>query len=127
LYLLPALNDMAEVTSHELAEAITDPNVGYKRIVWYDDNLHGEVGDLCNLQMVYLNGSAVQRIVDRNDQPMTPWSAGPERPVSFVLSGGDLWEYSSSGWTYISPGVSSVRDQGIDNLSRAMVDYVTWA
>src|SRR5438552_6149363 len=40
VYLLSALNDMTEVTSHELAEAITDPNVGYKRIGWYDDNLH---------------------------------------------------------------------------------------
>jgi hypothetical protein len=123
---LSSLNDMTEVTSHELAEAITDPNANYRTLGWYDDTLNGEVGDLCNAQTVYLNGYAVQRIVDQNDQPMTPWSVGPERPVEFVLqSNGDLWEYSSSGWTFVSSGVASVSDQGIDNQGRAMVDYIT--
>src|SRR5207249_4270161 len=34
---LSSLNDMTEVTSHELAEAVTDPNVNYKTLGWYDD------------------------------------------------------------------------------------------
>jgi hypothetical protein len=123
---LSTLNNMTEVTSHELAEAITDPNINYKTLGWYD-NAQGEVGDICNAQMVYLNGYAVQRIVDRNDQPMTPWSVGPERPVQFVVQSGNLWEHSSSGWTFVSSSVSSVSDQGIDNYGRAMVDYITTA
>jgi hypothetical protein len=123
---LSSLNDMTEVTSHELAEAITDPNIGYKTKGWYDDTRNGEVGDLSNGQMAYLNGYAVQRIADPNDQAMTPYSVGPERPVQFVLmNGGYLWEYAGSGWTFVSSGVSSVSDQGIDNYGRAMVDYVT--
>ena len=46
---------------------------------WYDDfqfnsygepfaDLYGEVGDLCKDQVIYLNGYAVQRIVDRHQR-----------------------------------------------------------
>ncbi len=127
---LTTLNNLTEVTSHELAEAITDPNIGdsSKALGWYDNNL-GEVGDVCNGQIAYLAGYAVQRIADQNDQPMTPYSVGPERPVQFVLmsgvNGNNLWEHSASGWTFVSSGVTSVSDQGIDNYGRAMVDYLT--
>src|SRR5262249_1084441 len=117
-----------EIASRELAEAIVDPDLNYKTKGWYDDAFNKEVGMLCNLSTVYLNGYAVQRIVDHNDQPMTPWSVGPSRPVQFVLmNNGDLKEHSSSGWTFISAGVSSVSDQGIDNDGNAMVDYLTTA
>jgi hypothetical protein len=123
---LSSFNDMTEVASHELAEAITDPNVNYKTLGWYDDQLNGEVGDLCNAQMVYAAGYAVQRIVDRNDQPMTPWSAGTDRPVNFVLMNNhQLLEFSSSGTSVVASNVASVSDQGIDNYGRAMVDFIT--
>jgi hypothetical protein len=121
-----SLYGMTMTTSHELAEAITDPNVNYKTKGWYDDNLNGEIGDVCAWSTAYLAGYAVQRVVDRNDQPMTPYSAGLSRPVQFALQGGGyLYEHSSSGWTFINSGVTSVSDQGSDLNGNAMVDYIT--
>jgi hypothetical protein len=135
---LDPLNDMTLVASHELAEAVTDPNVNYKAVGWYDDNhpnpdgtVGGEVGDLTVGQTVYLNGYAVQRLADVNDQAMTPRGATSSRPVNFVLlSNGQLWEHSTStwlNWVQVDSNVVSVSDQGIDNKGRAMVDYTTTA
>jgi hypothetical protein len=124
---LSALNQLTEVTSHEIAEAVTDPNGSYKTFGWNDDAFtDGEVGDLVNAQTVYLNGYAVQRIADKNDQAMTPAGATAAVPVSFVLqTNGNLWEHSASGWTFLSSGIASISDQGIDNHGRAMIDAVT--
>ena len=41
------LQNQQSVHSHELAEAITDPEVGTGTISWYN-NTSGEIGDLCN-------------------------------------------------------------------------------
>jgi hypothetical protein len=120
------LDQMAAVTSHELAEAVTDPDVATNNLGWYDYQRNGEVGDLAAGNTVYLNGYSVQRIVNIKDQPMTPAGATTAEPVSFVLQpGGSLYEYSSSGQTLIASGVASVSGQGIDNQGYAMVDYVT--
>ncbi len=123
---LSDFNSMTVTASHELAEAVTDPNINYRALTWYDDTNNGEVGDLCNASTVYLGGYAVQRIVDKNDQAMTPWSVGPARPVNFVLMNtGYLWESTSSGWILVASNVTSVSDQGIDNHGVAMADYLT--
>lgn len=70
---LNAFDQMTAVASHELAEAVTDPNKGYKAMGWNDDSPlnGGEVGDIVANQIVYLNGNAVSRIADQNDQAMT--------------------------------------------------------
>jgi hypothetical protein len=123
---LSTLDGLTEVTSHELAEAATNPDNGLGRLSWYEDSSGEEVGDLVNGQVVYLNGYAVQRIADRNDQAMTPAGAAPLTPASFVLqSNGSLWEHTAAGWTFVSSGVASVGDQAIDNHGRATVDFVT--
>jgi hypothetical protein len=123
---LSTTNSITETTSHELAEAATDPNVNYKQEGWYDNQLNGEIGDIVNGQFVYLDGYAVQRISDRNDQPMTPAGATAFRPVSFVLqSNGNLFEQTSAGFTFLCGGIASVSSQGIDNSGRALVDVVT--
>ena len=41
-----SFDQLTSVTSHELAEAVTDPDVNYKAIGWYDDQRNGEIGDL---------------------------------------------------------------------------------
>lgn len=46
------------ITSHELAEAITDPVPGAG---WYD-NQFGEIGDFCNIQPKTLGIYTVQKI-----------------------------------------------------------------
>jgi hypothetical protein len=39
-------DNLTTVTSHELAEAITDPGVGLGKVAWYDGD-NGEIADIC--------------------------------------------------------------------------------
>jgi hypothetical protein len=53
--------NMQSVTSHELIEAITDPEVGLTSsigppLAWYDNN-NGEIGDICNHQHATFTGT----------------------------------------------------------------------
>jgi hypothetical protein len=66
-----AFDEQTAVTSHELAESVTDPNVNYKTLGWYDDRLNGEIGDLTSKTTrmgVYL----VQDVVNQQDQVISP-------------------------------------------------------
>ena len=65
------LDEITSVTSHELAESVTDPNPNYKALGWYDDQLNGEIGDLTSKNVV-LNGYLVQDLVDKNDRVISP-------------------------------------------------------
>jgi hypothetical protein len=57
---------------------------------------------------------------------MTPVGATSSRPVSFVLiSGGNLYEHTSAGFTFLAGNVALVSNQGVDSNGRAMVDFVT--
>jgi PKD repeat protein len=78
--------------THELAEAVTDSGDG-----WWDDDLVDqqaalglgtEIGDIVNGQCVMLSGYEVQKVADKNDQPIQPAGA-----TSLILTGKDL-----SGW-----------------------------
>lgn len=127
---LSTLNVLTQVTSHELAEAVTDPNVGdpARKDAWYENGHgnEGEVGDLTNGQTVFLNNYAVQRIANKNDQAMTPAGATAVRPVSFVLkANGELWQYSATGANKLASNIASISDQGIDNNGFAFVDAVS--
>jgi hypothetical protein len=123
---LSAMQQMTEVTSHELSEAVTDPNIDYKSLTWYDSAQNGEVGDIVNGQTVFLNGYAVQRISDQNDQAMTPAGATAQTQESFVLkTNGYLYKSTPTGLTLLSTGIASVSDQSIDNYGQVMVDVVT--
>ena len=63
---------MTVVTSHELTEAITDPNVNYKTLGWYDSLNNGEIGDLAEGHYTFLSGFEVQDEVNQNDQLIVP-------------------------------------------------------
>jgi hypothetical protein len=65
------LDEMTSVTAHELAEAATDPNVGYKTLGWYDIRKNGEIGDLTRKNTT-LNGFLVQEVVNIQDVPIDP-------------------------------------------------------
>jgi len=41
-----SFDSLTTITSHELVEAITDPDVGLGKIAWYNRN-YGEIGDIC--------------------------------------------------------------------------------
>jgi hypothetical protein len=70
-----ALDQLTAVTSHELAEAVTDPdvnsNVNNGRLGWVDPN-RGEIGDIEeNNPSAFVrlaDGHLVQEVADKNDQ-----------------------------------------------------------
>lgn len=71
-----ALDDATMVHSHNIAEVVTDPDVGNNDIAWYDDTC-GEIGDICNQQPASLAGYTVQKEWSNRDaacvaQPSTP-------------------------------------------------------
>jgi hypothetical protein len=122
---LGTLNAMTLAASHELAEAVTDPNIGYRTLGWNDDT-NGEIGDIVAGQAVYVNGYAVQRESDPNDQGMTPAQAASDRVVNFVLqTNGDLYEIVNGSPVYLASGIAALSPQGIDNNGHALVDVVT--
>src|SRR5260370_25444741 len=58
--------NLTSVSSHELAESITDAEVGIasvfdRPLAWYDQNSNAEIGDLCNHQHVVVATYTVQR------------------------------------------------------------------
>ncbi len=81
-----ALDQLTSVASHEMAEAFTDPDVNYKSLGWYDDNL-GEIGDITQSSTTRLNGYLVQLNSDRNDRPMPLIDASTLVTTSSVLAG----------------------------------------
>jgi hypothetical protein len=69
---LNTTDSLTTVTTHELAEAVTDPIVSKG---WYDRNYGGEIGDVADdlgYRSVYWNGYYVQPVVNINDQVMLP-------------------------------------------------------
>lgn len=71
------LDELTSVSSHELAEAVTDPNVNYKTLSWYDDQYNGEIGDLAEGHYTVLSGFLVQDLVNQNDQIIAPSTTPP--------------------------------------------------
>jgi hypothetical protein len=119
------LQSMTIVASHEVAEAVTDPDVNYAALGWYDDALGDEVADVVNQEFVMLGGFAVQRVADRHDNAMTPIGAAPLQPACFELvAGGKLYEHTGSGWTFVHSGVAAISSQCIDDNGLAMIDMV---
>jgi hypothetical protein len=122
---LTALQSMTECASHEIAESVTDPDVNYAALGWYDDALNDEIGDVVNLDYITLGGYVVQRIADRQDQGMTPVGAAPMRAVAFdLVAGGKLYSHTSAGWTFLQSGVASISSQTIGNTATASIDVV---
>jgi hypothetical protein len=74
------LDDLTAVSSHEIAEAVTDPNVNYKALGWYDDQLNGEIGDLAVGHYAVLSGFLVQDMVNKQDQIIAPGTTQPPPP-----------------------------------------------
>jgi len=84
---LTAYGSMTLVASHEIAEAVTDPNVNYRALGWYDDYYDGEIGDI-NRYEALLNGYAVQSIINKNDVAYIPYGATTLRALDAPIYGG---------------------------------------
>jgi len=86
-----ALDQLTAVTSHELAEAVTDPDVNSDvnngRLGWFDPR-RGEIGDVTENNpsaYVRLNGNLVQEVADQNDQLLSIFAAPPTTPPSSLI------------------------------------------
>ena len=75
-------NEETSVSSHELAEAVTDPNVNFSTLGWYDSQRNGEIADLAEgheSTITDANGVqyVVQDVVNKNDQVISPSTTQP--------------------------------------------------
>jgi hypothetical protein len=86
---LTPFETVTEVSCHELAEAVTDPqgdNVGIT--AWYDDTWRapstgqrgGEIADIADSTIVDLGGYVVQGVANQHDRPRIPAGATPAPP-----------------------------------------------
>jgi hypothetical protein len=131
-------DSLTTVTSHELAEALTDPD----GTGWFDtSSTSGEVGDIPvnqNVSPIFsrLQQYAVQKIANQSDQPVVP---PPELTGSgsvteafdhsgnfvqdVVYGNGSLYEYDRNGGHFLGTGVlsSSVTFDPSNNLVRVIV------
>jgi hypothetical protein len=78
-----AIDQLTAVTSHELAEAVTDPDinsiVNNGRLGWIDTR-RGEIGDIEENNpnaFVRLDGNLVQEVADQNDQLLSIFTTPP--------------------------------------------------
>jgi hypothetical protein len=73
-----ALNNLTIVTSHELSEAVTDPDVSFAQTItdpklgWYDSFNNGEVGDLSEGFTTMINGFEVQMMENQGNGFINP-------------------------------------------------------
>jgi hypothetical protein len=82
------LNTITEVTSHEVAEGCTDPDVSTGWAVFdpTDPHFGEEIGDIVNGQATSLNGYAVQKEPDKNENTLIPSGALDFDTVSLTES-----------------------------------------
>jgi hypothetical protein len=128
-----ALDQQTAVSSHELAEAVTDPDVSLNRLTWYDPR-RGEIGDIEEANpnaYVRLDGYLVQEVADRNDQLLAvaasqPPTTQPPQPTGSIATSSTLsaspvhyhwWSYPTVNLTVvISPNSGSVAPDGTVEL-----------
>lgn len=82
------VDQLTAVASHELAEAVTDPDVNYSRLGWYDPR-RGEIADITENNpsaLVRLDGYLVQEVAGKNDQLLTISNPNPNPPPSSQVS-----------------------------------------
>lgn len=120
-------NELTAVTSHELAEAVTDPNVNYKTLGWYDDFYNGEIGDLAQGYYSTVGGYLVQDVVNQQDQIISPATTPPPPPVG--LSAPTLSASATSSttahltWTAVS-GASGYKVYWINGSQQVLLGTV---
>ena len=123
---LSGFDSMTMVTSHELAESVTDPVFNA-----YKDPSGNEAADVVNGSTVYLNGYAVQRVSAKDGSQadylaLTPTGATAGHSVTFSLSSSGVLTKREAGGSpvVLATGVASISQQGIDDFGQPMIDVV---
>ena len=134
---LSSFDSMTMVTTHETAEAATDPDLN----AWYDSS-GNEIGDIVNGVTVYLNGYAVQRESaipgsEADFLAMTPSGATASHSATFSIDTNGLLKVTESGgpsFDVADPAaatghaekghVVSISAPGIDDFGQPMVDVL---
>ena len=104
-----AIDQLTAVTSHELAEAVTNPDVNLSRLGWYDDQRNGEIGDITENNpnaLIRLNGYLVQQVADQNDNLLLV-NTGPVNPPP-TSTGATTTRLTAGRVHYHSDGTASV-------------------
>jgi hypothetical protein len=102
---LPTFDQMTSIASHEIAEAVTDPdpNTG-----WFDRDRKQEIGDVYANDDVFLNHYVVQMQCDRNDNPIVPTTVTYE---AAEFSGAGVWRFdSATGWHQLTSANATAVD-----------------
>src|SRR5579872_263256 len=93
--LAQAFNSLTTTASHEISEAVTDPDVGSviatgdtTLLGWYDDVNNGEVGDLSQQFVTIAQGYQMQLMEDQINVPINPNAVthSVDAPTNVVLS-----------------------------------------
>src|SRR5581483_6398430 len=78
-----------------------------------------------NDRVMYINGYAMQRVINQRDFIMTPAQATSDRQANFLLkTNGNFVEVVNGVATALAGTIVEMSDQGIDNQGHAMVDMV---
>jgi hypothetical protein len=101
---------LTAVSSHEIAESATDPNVNYKAAGWYDDRNNAEIGDLTEGSVRRLNGYDVQLLVNKQDQVLSLPAATTgvtTQPATTTTTGGTVGQTTGT-WVLVFVGRTPV-------------------
>jgi hypothetical protein len=121
-----ATDQLTAVASHELAEAVTDPDVNYSTLGWYDPR-YGEIGDITENNpnaYVRLSGFLVQEVANQQDQllsinlspPVSPPPPGSTTTTTTTLTAGAVhyhgWYATVQLTVTVKPGSGSTQPGG---------------
>jgi hypothetical protein len=98
-----AFQDATVVSAHEIAEATTDPDIGYSTLGWYDNRFQAEISDLAQGNFVNLHGYLLETVVAKNDQVIVPTDTTLAEYAAAAFPGHGVFRYSTAtGWQQLS-------------------------
>jgi hypothetical protein len=119
---LPTFDQMTSAASHEIAEAVTDPDPNSG---WSDNDRKQEIGDVYDNDDVFLNHYVVQMECDRNDNPIVPATVTYE---AAEFSGAGVWRFNSAtGWHQLTTADASAIDADANgDVAASIPGYGLW-
>jgi hypothetical protein len=114
-------DQLTAVASHELAEAVTDPDINFRRLGWFDPR-RGEIGDVTENNpnaFVRVDGFLVQEVAARNDQLLPVLNSSALTATTAKLTGAVVPNTFFPTVTFtitITPGSGQVAPNGTVTL-----------